>query len=534
MVWYADATGGTPLATTNSFTTPNISSTTTYYVEAVNGSCATGTRTAVIATVNYSPTITSTTPTTICSGDTFTISATASAGTLAWYNAPTGGIVQGSGNNFSLSNWSSSTTFYVQATDGSCQSARIPVVVTVNDRPLNTSVTPASICGTGTVTLGATFTVGTINWYTVPSGGTSIATGSSFTTPTISSTTTYYVESENNGCISSVRTAITATVYDIPVITSTTPASLCGSGSVQLQATSNVGTISWFANATGGSSLTTGGIFNTPSLATSTTYYVEVSNGSCTSARTPITATIYTPVSVLSTTPASRCDSGTLILSATTQSFGTLNWYSNASGGSPLATGPSFTTPTITVSTTYYVEATNGDCTTSRVPVIASINPTVAPIGFANQTFCSGETIELILVTGSNVIWYDAPSSGNIIPSGTAIVSGTTYYGSQTVSGCESPTRLAVTMTLGGCLGNESFVINEIKMYPNPVNDILNISDTEIMSKVEVVDMIGRTLLSKNVNDTETKIDMYNLPTGTYLVQVKIDNYIKTFKVIKK
>ena len=534
VVWFANATGGTPLATTNSFTTPSISTTTTYYVEAVNGSCVSGTRTAVIATINPSPTITSTTPTTICGGDTFTISATASAGTLAWYNVPTGGIVQGSGNNFSLSNWSTTTTFYVQATNGSCQSARIPVVVTVNDRPFNTTLTPASRCGTGTITLGATYTIGTINWYSVPNGGTSIATGSSFTTPSIATTTTYYVDAVNNGCISSIRTAITATVYDVPIITATTPASRCGAGSVQLLATSNVGTISWFANATGGSSLTTGGIFNTPSLTTSTTYYVEVSNGSCTSARTLITATIYTAVTVLSTTPASRCNSGTLTLSATTQSFGTLNWYANASGGTILATGNSFTTPTISVATTYYVEATNGSCTTSRVAVTASINPTSAPTGIANQSFCAGETVGLIVASGSNIIWYDAPSSGNIIPLGTALVSGTTYYGSQTVSGCESPTRIAVTMNLGGCLGNNSFVFNEIKMYPNPVNDILNISNTEIMSNVEVVDMIGRILLSKNINDTQTKIDLSNLPTATYLVRVKIDNYIKIFKVIKK
>jgi len=534
VVWYANATGGTPLATTNSFTTPSISTTTTYYVEAVNGSCATGTRMAVIATINPSPTITSTTPATICGGDTFTILATTSAGTLAWYNVPTGGIVQGTGNSFSLSNWSTTTTFYVQATDGSCQSARIPVVVTVNDRPFNTTLTPASRCGTGTVTLGATYTIGTINWYSVPSGGTSIATGSSFTTPSIATTTIYYVEAVNNGCVSSIRTAISATVYDIPIITSTTPASRCGTGSVQLQATSNAGTISWFANATGGAALTTGGIFNTPSLASSTTYYVEVTNGTCTSARTPITATIFTAVTVLSTTPASRCDAGTLTLSATTQSFGTLNWYASASGGTILTTGTSFTTPTISVSTAYYVEATNGDCTTSRVAVTALINPTAAPTGFANQTFCAGETVGLISVTGSNVIWCDAPSSGNVIPSGTALVSGTTYYGSQTVTGCESPTRLAVTMTLGGCLGNEEFVANYIKLYPNPIIDMVTISSTEIMTNLEVINMLGQMVFSKSINEIETTIDMSRYPSGSYIVRVSVEDKTKTFKVIKE
>ena len=138
-------------------------------------------------------------------------------------------------------------------------------------------------------------------------------------------------------------------------------------------------------------------------------------------------------------------------------------------------TGTSFITPSISNSTTYYVEATNGSCTSSRVAVTASINTIAAPTGFANQTFCSGETVGLILVNGSDILWYDAPTAGNVIPNGTALVSGTTYYASQTVTGCESPTRLAVTMSLGGCLGIDDFEKNNIKIYPNPTRDIVNI-----------------------------------------------------------
>ena len=532
--WYDAATGGTLVGTGTSFTTPSILSTTSYYVEAVNGSCASGTRTEVIATINNSPTITSTAPTTICGGDTFTISATASAGSLAWFNVPTGGLVQGTGNSFSLSNWTTTTTFYVQATDGPCQSARIPVVVTVNDRPFNTTLTPASRCGTGTVTLAATYTVGTINWYANPIGGTPIATGSSFTTPSITTSTTYYVEAENNGCISLIRTAITATVYEVPVITSTTPASKCGTGSVQLQVTSNVGTISWFENSVGGTALATGGTFNTPSLTTSTTYYVEVSNGTCTSARTPVTASIFTAVNLLSTTPASRCDAGTLTLSATTEIFGTLNWYDMPSGGTLLGTGLSFTTPSISTSTTYYVESTNGVCTSTRIAVIASINPTAAPTGIANQTFCTGETVELIVVTGSNIVWYDAASGGNIVPTGTALVSGTTYYASQSVTGCESPTRLAVTMTSGGCLGSEEFIKNTIRLYPNPAIDYVTITSSELISKVEVVNMLGQIILFEAVQQLETTIDLSIYATGSYIVRVYSDENVKLFKVIKK
>ncbi|MEC4004735.1 T9SS type A sorting domain-containing protein [Flavobacterium sp. SUN052] len=530
--WYANATGGTALATGSSFTTPSISVTTTYYVESVNGGC-TSPRTAVIATVNTSPTITSTTPDTICSGDTFTISATASAGTLAWYNVPTGGTIQGTGSTFSLTGLASTVTFYVQATNGSCQSARIPVIVTVNQTPSNTSAVSASRCGPGSVTLTATYSNGTINWYDAPTAGTLVFTGSNFVTPNLSSTTTYYVEGANGTCISSVRTAVTATINAVPTVTSTTPASRCGTGSVVLNASSSVGSLVWYNVATGGTALATGTSFTTPSITSTTTYYVEATNGICTSTRTAVTATIDDLQTITGTTPNSRCDAGTLTLSATATG-GTLNWYATATGGTSIATGSNFTTPSISTTTTYYVEVSNGTCTSSRVAVTASIQYVSAPTGNSNQTFCSGETVGLLVTTGTNIVWYDAASGGIIIPNNTLLVSGTTYFASQNNGTCESPTRLAVTTTLGGCLGNESFVFNEIKMYPNPVTDILNISNTEVMSKVEVIDMLGRTLSSKTINDLETKIEMSNLPTGTYLIQVTIDNVIKTFKVIKK
>ncbi|WP_129021049.1 Ig-like domain-containing protein [Edaphocola flava] len=57
------------------------------------------------------------------------------------------------------------------------------------------TATGAQRCGAGTVSLTATANTGaTINWFTAATGGTSIGTGSPFTTPSISATTTYYAE----------------------------------------------------------------------------------------------------------------------------------------------------------------------------------------------------------------------------------------------------------------------------------------------------------------------------------------------------
>lgn len=70
---------------------------------------------------------------------------------------------------------------------------------------------------------------------------------------------------------------------------------------------------------------------------------------------------------VLTTTPGTRCGAGTVALQATGTSGSMLRWYSNATGGLPLGTGTSFTTPTITTTTNYFVEATGSGAGTVRI-----------------------------------------------------------------------------------------------------------------------------------------------------------------------
>lgn len=84
-----------------------------------------------------------------------------------------------------------------------------------------------------------------------------------------------------------------------------------------------------------------------------------------------------------------------------------------------------------------------------------------APTGSASQSFCATDnpTVANLSATGSNIQWYSASSGGSPLPGSTALVNNTHYYASQTVSGCESVSRLDVTVTLtasGTWLGTTS------------------------------------------------------------------------------
>ena len=76
----------------------------------------------------------------------------------------------------------------------------------------------------------------------------------------------------------------------------------------------------------------------------------------------------------------SRTNAGTVSLSSTTGSGITADWYANATGGNVLSGGAgtlSYTTPSISATTTYYVQARNsstGCVSSSRTAVVATVN----------------------------------------------------------------------------------------------------------------------------------------------------------------
>ena len=243
------------------------------------------------------PTITGTTPGSVCGTGTVTLEANASAGTVRWYDLSSGGTLLATGNTFTTPSISSTTTYYAEAYNNGCSSVtRTSVIATVFSIPTITSITPGSRCDAGTVILGAAASAGTVNWYDASTGGSFLGTGTTFTTPSISSTTTYYVDATDNGCTTGTRTAVIATIYTTPTITGTTPGSRCGTGTVNLSAAASAGTINWYDLPTGGSLLGTGASFTTPSISSTTTYYVDATSvlGGCTSTpRTSVVATVH-------------------------------------------------------------------------------------------------------------------------------------------------------------------------------------------------------------------------------------------------
>ncbi|MBL7862704.1 MAG: gliding motility-associated C-terminal domain-containing protein [Cyclobacteriaceae bacterium] len=412
--WYTVPTGGTPIAgqTNFSYTTPVLSVTTTYYVAINNGTCE-STRTAVTATIATPPTAPSTTSGSSCATSSFTLSASGgTAGQYRWYTVSTGGTALAGETNATYTTpvLTTTTTYYVAINNGICESSRTSVTATINTPPMAPTTSGSSACGDASVTLSASGgTAGQYRWYTVSTGGSALAgeTNATYTTPVLSTTTTYYV-AINNGICESSRTSVTATINTPPMPPTTSGSSACGDASVTLSASGGTaGQYRWYTVSTGGTALAgqTNDTYTTPTLTSTTSYYVAIHDGTCESARTIVTATIN-PIPVApTTTGSSSCLPGSVTVSASGGTAGQYRWYTTPTGGTALPgeTNSTLITPLLSTTTTYYVSIHDGTCESARSPVTATIAtpgcnnapPAIQPVPVSTQI---GGTITLNLV----------------------------------------------------------------------------------------------------------------------------------------
>lgn len=141
--------------------------------------------------------------------------------------------------------------------------------------------------------------------------------------------------------------------------------------------------------------------------------------------------------------PQNFCDSSNPTVSSLSATGTNIKWYTNSTGGSPLAT-----TSALSQGTYYVSQTQSGSAESSRLAVQVNITIISPPSNVpANQTFCQSATLGNIQTgAGSNFQWYAAQTGGSVLPNSTSIATGT-YYLSQTISGCESP-RTAVSVTV--------------------------------------------------------------------------------------
>ena len=81
-------------------------------------------------------------------------------------------------------------------------------------------------------------------------------------------------------------------------------------------------------------------------------------------------------------------------------------------------------------------------------------------------------------------------------------------------------------------LSNQNFVENNLKIYPNPTTDILNL-DLQEEATLSVFDISGKQLLTQKANGN-TQLNLSAFAKGIYVLKIVNDNTeTKTLKIVK-
>lgn len=453
----------------------------------------------------------------VCYGSTATLSATAPGGNYQWFDAAAAGNLLNSTSAYTTPALSVATTYYVQTTVNGCTSARTAVPVSVTPVPVVPTVAPVTVCEATTATLTATAPGGIYEWFNTASGGTSVGTGSGYTTPVLSNSSIYYVQTTVSGC-TSPRAGVTVTVTPLPANPTANAPAICSGNSGTLTALSPGGTYRWYDAAAAGTLLNTGAAFSTPVLATNTTYYLSAEvNGCLSPARTAVSITVN-PTPVAPTAAGTTICSGTTTTLTATDMGETYRWYTASAGGTLLSTGLGYTTPALAASTTYYVDATSAaGCTGTRTAVLVNVTPFEDPsFEYDAGTFCKSGSSPVISITGGSTGLFTAtpagldlnPATGNIAVASSAVNLYKVTF--QTSGTC--PSSSTVDVRIIDDTPDASFTYNSplCEQQSNPLPIFVGNASAGLFS--------SNSSNIKFENESTGEIDLATSLPGTYLI----------------
>ncbi|SFC03860.1 zinc-dependent metalloproteinase lipoprotein, BF0631 family [Flexibacter flexilis DSM 6793] len=455
----------------------------TYSLTVTTNGC-TSTASTVAITVKPLPTVTaSTTTASICAGGTIQLNGSTVANASYAWTGPNG--FSSTSQNPSISNATTAAAgnYALTVTVNGCTSAVSSVDVMVNAKPTaSASSTTTIACAGTTLQLNAATVANASYAWTGPNGFTSTSQNPSIANATVAASGTYSLTVTTNGCTSTAST-VAITVKPLPTVTaSTTTASICVGGTIQLNG-STVANASYAWTGPNGFSSTS----QNPSISNVTTsaagnYALTVSVNGCTSAVSSVDVVVNAkPTASASVTNASVCAGSTIQLNAATVVNASYAW-TGPNGFTSTSQNPTITGATTAASGNYSLVVTTNGCTSapSFVDIFVNTIPT-ASASAAATSVCVGSAIQLNAATVDNATYAWSGPNGFTSTEQNPLVATTTTAATGTYS---------LTVTTNSCASTASTVtvtVNAIPTAPTVTNTTTTVCQNAALTTLPTV-----------------------------------------------
>ncbi|MDE5610417.1 MAG: hypothetical protein K2I90_00155, partial [Odoribacter sp.] len=358
-----------------------------YEVYAADGSCISETETVEVR-FGSNPEVLANSLYTTC-GNQFTLTGSASGGTLKWYSDANAknqlsSLVVNKGS-------ADVATYYARATDGTCQSPIKDVRVAFGANPYVEALTPQTACKSDTpIALKATTTGGQLVWESED--------GTKLSSVLVNKAGTYYVYAEDATC-KSTKESVEVKFGVAPIINVEPTQTTCGK-EYTLTATTSGGTLYWYDSQSSDrkeiNTLVTG------SVGTNKTYYVKAVDGTCESEEREVLVRFGSDPIVTVVPEMTTCERVFKLVATTTG--GSLYWKEKASGKllpTPQVSGVAGT------SVTYTVYAQDGICSSKQQEVTVHYGSKPQLEVMTLQTAC--DDIHTLLAKAEGEIkWFES------------------------------------------------------------------------------------------------------------------------------
>lgn len=540
--WYSTSDGATPIENvqSSSFTTPELTSSTTYFVAVVDGICESE-RTSVEASVYPIPSAPIGNPAERCGTGEITLEASGSTdGNYRWYDSETAiEPIAGEDNAvLTVSELTETRSYFVSIASENCESPRVEVLATILPAPGAITTSSEERCGPGSVTLTASSeSAESYKWYESATAESPLPGEDlmQFETPSLTQTTSYFVSAVLGNC-ESERVQINAIVTAIPSQPEVEQPERCGPGSVTIEAAASVAdSYRWYHEASSQTPIEaqTASTFVTDELIADEDYFVSALLGACESDRTAVQVSIREVPEAPHVSDASRCGEGEVSLTATGFEDGNYRWYADETSQTPLSPTSGSFTMTATNDITFFVSGVNVHCESNRAAISVSILPVPEKPVISISSSSSG----LILASSANEgnQWF---LNGEILSEETG----------NSISNAEAGGIYTVQVTRNGCESemSEEFLITSsddplgyVEISPIPTSSTLSvkISTRSKFAKIQLINLTGSVVLSKEVSTSKgqiaTWLNLDQMEDGLYLIRILHGSNAITRKVIK-